>query len=155
MQWFCDMDGVLVDFKKAAAKIHPDLLGQHPDVYWAAINRLGPAFWSEMGWLPDGQELWSYLRSVSIPWLLTAMPRDGSALVGKRIWVREHLGAAFTPRTIVCLRKEKKLWAGHQNILIDDIENTIREWEKCGGLGVLHTCAKNTIAQLETIRKRR
>lgn len=154
MQIFCDLDGVLVDFKKGAAKVQPDLLKQDPSVYWPTINRLGPAFWSEMGWMPDGQELWSYLRSISVPWLITAMPRDGSAIVGKRMWTRRHLGEAFVPRTIICFRREKKLWAGRQNILIDDTEDTIREWEKCGGIGILHTCAIDTIAQLEIIRKK-
>lgn len=157
-QIFVDMDGVLTDFKGAAAKIRPDLLEEHPRNYWPIIKRLGPAFWAEMDWMPDGQELWAYIRSVSVPWILTAKPRGqagASSVVGKRMWVRKHLGAAFTSRTIVCFRREKKLWAGRQNILIDDKAVTIQDWREVGGLAVFHTRATETIAQLKTIRKRR
>lgn len=150
---FCDMDGVLVDFKRGAEKIQSDLLKQDPSVYWPIINRLRAAFWAGLDWMPDGQELWSYLRLISVPWLLTAMPRDSHADVGKHMWVKKHLGNAFVPRTILCFRREKKLWAGRQNILIDDTEITIHEWKKCGGLGILHTCAKDSIAQLRVIRR--
>ena len=37
------------------------------------------------------------------------------------------------------------------NRLIDDLENTINEWNDKGGIGILHTSAADTIKQLKDL----
>ena len=43
------------------------------------------------------------------------------------------------------------MFAGPERILIDDMEQTINEWNKAGGVGILHTSATNTISQLKKL----
>ena len=40
----------------------------------------------------------------------------------------------------------------YDKILIDDMEQTINEWNKGGGIGILHTSAADTIKQLKKLR---
>ena len=39
------------------------------------------------------------------------------------------------------------------NVLIDDRPKNIEAWEAAGGIGIIHTSAKNTIEQLKKLRK--
>ena len=52
-------------------------------------------------------------------------------------------------------RSDKKHFAkstdGRPNVLIDDHQQKINEWNKAGGKGILHTSASNSIKQLEGI----
>jgi hypothetical protein len=43
------------------------------------------------------------------------------------------------------------MFAGPERILIDDMEQTIREWNNAGGIGIHHTSASNTISQLKKL----
>ena len=49
-------------------------------------------------------------------------------------------------------RNQKQLFAAEDKILIDDMEQTINEWNKGGGIGILHTSAADTIKQLKKLR---
>jgi hypothetical protein len=48
-------------------------------------------------------------------------------------------------------RNQKQLFAAPDKILIDDMEQTINEWNKGGGIGILHTSADNTIKELKKL----
>jgi hypothetical protein len=48
-------------------------------------------------------------------------------------------------------RAQKMLFANEGKILIDDMEQTIREWKNAGGVGILHTSASDTISQLKKL----
>jgi hypothetical protein len=43
------------------------------------------------------------------------------------------------------------LFANEDKILIDDMEQTIKEWKNAGGIGILHTSAADTISQLKKL----
>jgi hypothetical protein len=43
------------------------------------------------------------------------------------------------------------LFAAEGKILIDDMEQTIREWRNAGGIGILHTSAADTIKELKKL----
>jgi hypothetical protein len=49
------------------------------------------------------------------------------------------------------VRHQKQLFAGENRILIDDLANTIDEWNAKGGIGILHTSAANTIKELKKL----
>ena len=67
----------------------------------------------------------------------------------KREWVKKHIGNEVFVNC--CLSKDKPRYCAKGDILIDDFEPNIREWEKAGGIGILHKNATDTIEKLNKI----
>lgn len=157
-QVYCDMDGVLVDLLQG----YRDLTGQCltnlrgvGDQKW--LPALGVAnFWETLPKMPDADELMDYfekfvpaakLHVLSAPQHLFA-----DCAVQKLKWLDEHATVFRIKRANVVDRKRKPEFAigenGQPNILIDDYEKNIREWEAAGGIAIHHTSAENTIKEL-------
>lgn len=150
---YCDMDGVLCDFKGRFEM----LFGKGPreienekgaPYFWAMIRNVGSKYWSRMPWTPDGQTLWNAIK-VYDPAILTAPPRkkgdfqsfDPSAMEGKSEWVKTNLG----DYPVLFKRSKDKKDIAAQDvanglipILIDDRESNISGWEAAGGIGLHH-----------------
>ena len=147
---YCDMDGVLADFESGYEELTGiDLRGefQKGDDFWDPISKAGVGFWAGLKWMPDGQELWDYLKPFN-PVLLSAPSREQSSRIGKHVWVKHKI-----PGTKLILRyaSQKQELATLESILIDDRQVNIDQWEAAGGIGILHTSASNTIRQLKKI----
>jgi len=147
---YCDMDGVLVDFERGYEELTGiDLRGefQKGDDFWDPISEKGVGFWAGLKWMPDGQELWDYLKPYK-PDLLSAPSREQSSRIGKHVWVKHKI-----PGTKLILRyaKQKQELATPESILIDDRQVNIDQWEAAGGIGILHTSTANTIQQLQKL----
>jgi hypothetical protein len=146
---YCDMDGVLVDFDKA----YFDLTGEKasfntdPKKFWEPINKAGASFWIKMKWMPDGKQLWNYIKPYN-PELLSAPSYQESSKIGKRVWVKRN-----TPDTKLILRtaERKQEFATPNTILIDDRADNIQRWNDAGGIGIHHTSAESTIKQLKDL----
>ena len=146
------MDGVLVDFEKG----YKDLTGvstkQFPkgdNSFWQPISDAGAEFWANLPWMPDGQELWRYIKKYK-PNILSAPSQDPSSKIGKEAWLKMNLQNSFK-KAYFYNRANKKLFAGPNRILIDDMKQTIDEWNAKGGIGILHTSAANTIKELKKL----
>ncbi len=108
---YCDMDGVLSDFKEQ----FDHLFGMTPDEakdkygaagFWDRVHSQGKGFWATMPWTPGGQKLWSAISKYN-PTLLTAPPRepggyglDPASMNGKKSWAKSHLSPAPAGKTI-------------------------------------------------------
>ena len=149
---YCDMDGVLCDFERR----FEDLTGMSPkklknkkglDEFWRVIDEDGVRFWVGMPWMPDGKKLWKFIKPLH-PTLLSAPSWDNTSRLGKRLWVRNN-----TPDTklILASRANKQQYSKKNSILIDDMPQTIEEWESGGGIGILHTSANSTIDRLKQL----
>jgi predicted kinase len=149
---YCDMDGVIVDFERG----YNDLTGKEaPGVhstydktdFWSSITKAGAKFWADLNWMPDGKELWNYIKQYN-PKLLTAPSREKSSEIGKKEWVKKHL-----PSTPVIFKqaKYKKDLAEPNAILIDDRKDNIQQWIDAGGIGIRHTSTSSTIEQLKKL----
>jgi hypothetical protein len=146
---YCDMDGVLVDFEKG----YKDLTGveasydTNPEEFWEPITRAGAAFWIKLQWMPDGKQLWEYIKPYS-PELLSAPSREESSRIGKFTWVKRNI-----PGTKLILRsaERKQEFATPNSILIDDRADNIQRWKDAGGIGIHHTSAADTIQQLKDL----
>ena len=147
---YCDMDGVLADFESGYEELTGiDLRGEFKkgDDFWDPIKAAGVGFWAGLKWMPDGQELWDYLKPYK-PDLLSAPSREQSSRIGKHVWVKHKI-----PGTKLILRyaKQKQELATPESILIDDRQVNIDQWEAAGGIGILHTSTANTIQQLQKL----
>jgi 5'(3')-deoxyribonucleotidase len=145
------MDGVLVDFEKGYKELIGYSTKNHLDknTFWEKIDAEGPSFWANLPWMPDGQELWRYIKKYK-PYILSSPSRSQTSRVGKDAWLKMNLqnsykNAYFYPR------HQKQLFSGENRILIDDLPNTIEEWNAKGGIGILHTSAANTIKELKKL----
>jgi len=147
---YCDMDGVLADFESGYEELTGiDLRGEFKkgDDFWDPIKVAGVGFWAGLKWMPDGQELWDYLKPFN-PILLSAPSREQSSRIGKHVWVKHKI-----PGTKLILRyaSQKQELATPESILIDDRQVNIDQWEAAGGIGILHTSTANTIQQLQKL----
>lgn len=150
---YCDMDGVLVDFEKGYTELTNTTPSKSFDgkaEFWEPINKAGAEWWANLDWMSDGQTLWSYIKKYK-PYILSAPSWDPSSRVGKEAWCRMNIPNQYK-KLLLYPRNQKQLFAAEDKILIDDMEQTINEWNKSGGIGILHTSATNTIKQLKKLK---
>ena len=155
---YCDMDGVLCDFKKHAEKTTGVSIAK-----WSTLSKAekwGPIkedryFWSTMPWMAGGKQLWNFI-SMYRPHILSAYVEesfDPNCIPGKRAWLRKNVGMQNPQKVNLVKRREKKLFAkrGKPAILIDDYEKNIRDFTMSGGIGIHHTNTSKTIRQLKRL----
>lgn len=148
---YCDMDGVLVDFDRGYQELtgmttqQADAIGG--DTFWEPLTKAGAKWWITLNWMPDGKQLWNYIKKYT-PILLSAPSKQESSRLGKRVWVKREL-----PDVKLILRpaSQKQQYASPTSILIDDRQKNIDQWEAAGGIGILHTSTANTIEQLKQL----
>ena len=160
MKIYLDLDGVCCNFLKATGDIVGKELKTHEDwdavrdQAWQVINNLGPGFWSNLAWMPDGRKLWEYIKHNDVV-VLSAYPfmekLRPAAMVGKLHWVYSRLGHEYVLDAKIVPVVKKQEWAYKGNILIDDNPMTIDQWNAKGGIGILHTSTENTIKELKKV----
>jgi len=149
---FLDMDGVLVDFDQQ----FEELTGMEPRAFeakhgskgfWEAIETAGVGFWRGMKWMPGGEELYNRVAQYDHA-LLSSPSRSETSKIGKRLWRRDK-----TPSTKLILSRShlKKNYASPLNILIDDRESNIKQWEDAGGIGILYISPNQVNKALEKL----
>ena len=148
---FCDMDGVLVDFEKGYKElIKGNTLPKKSDGkvdFWGPINAAGASFWANLDWMPDGPELWRYIKKYR-PYILTAPSMDPSSRVGKEAWCKMHINNQYK-NLYFKPAKYKSDFAGQDRILIDDREDNIEQWKSKGGIGILFKSTDQVIDELK------
>jgi len=150
---YCDMDGVLCDFDKRFMEFSNGIPPSQYEnefgkkAFWELISKKGVGFWVGIPWMPDGKQLWNYIKPHN-PSLLSAPSREESSRLGKRLWVRNNI-----PGTKLILRQaeQKQEFASPNAILIDDRTSNIQQWRDKGGIGIMHTSANETIKQLKEL----
>lgn len=138
---YCDMDGVVADFDRGWEEFTNTKISGWvtiTDADWARLKKQWPTFWMDLEPMPFAEELWDALRPYT-PDILTAVPDAWkSAGIGKTTWAREVLGGVGKVHAV--RREDKRNFAkqrdGTPNILIDDMEKNIKEWNAAGGLGI-------------------
>jgi 5'(3')-deoxyribonucleotidase len=149
---FCDLDGVLANFDKGFQDLgYPppqefmDKYGK--DAFWKILPQ-HPRFFRDLEWMPDGKELWSYIKQFN-PTILSAPARESTmphCKEDKIAWVKEHLG-----NIEIIIDANKGKYTNDGDILIDDREKNIIQWEAANGVGILHTSAADTIKKLQQL----
>jgi hypothetical protein len=146
------MDGVLVDFEKGYKELTnttPSKTFDGKADFWEPISKAGAQWWANLPWMPDGQELWLYIKKYK-PNILSAPSQDPSSKIGKEAWCKIHLKNDYK-KLYLYSRTNKQLFAEPNRILIDDMQKTIDEWNAKGGIGIFHSSAANTITELKKL----
>ena len=156
---YCDMDGVLADFKKGAEKATGVPISKWMSLTkkekWNPI-RNDKTFWERLPWIKDGRQLWSYIKKHK-PDILSAYVKrdiDPNCIPGKTRWCRSQLGLGGV-RVNLVLRSQKQDYAqtGYRSpaVLVDDYKPNTDAFTSRGGIGIYHTSASNSIRQLKQL----
>jgi len=148
---YCDLDSVLVDFERG----YEELTGKNikgnnvkgDKNFWQPITDKGVDFWKNLHWMPDGKQLWNYIKKYK-PNILSAPSRDKSSKIGKQMWVEINIPGFNLILTPANLKQE---YASPNSVLIDDRADNIQRWKDAGGIGILHSSSEDTIKQLEKL----
>lgn len=158
---FVDMDGVIADFVAGISKL---LDGDYSEEQykadskyrskmWKAVSQYskqGGKLWLELPEMHDARRLWGYVEKYN-PQILSATGRsDYEAETQKRTWIKTKFGGNVVVN-LVRRSKEKAGYAKPGDILIDDQPKSIDPWKAAGGIGILHTSADRTIAELKKL----
>ena len=156
---YCDMDGVLADFKTGAQRTTGMSINKWMNIpssreKWSLI-KAKKDFWSTLPWMSGGRQLWSYISKFD-PHILSAYVEesyDPNCIPGKTKWLNKNAGISNRSKINLVKRKEKKLFAkkGNPSILIDDYEKNVREFINAGGKAIHHTNTSKTISELKKL----
>ena len=147
---YCDMDGVLVDFEKGYRELTGTYSKDHPDnnAFWQPISDAGASYWANLDWMPDGKQLWDYIKDYN-PYVLTAPSVNMDIPFEDRYKIENNESMQGKTEWVQRLPNMKKIYfrsagrkadfAGPGKILIDDRKDTIDSWNANGGIGILHT----------------
>ena len=149
---YCDLDEVLVDFIGAAdAAIGGSFAKADRKTRWNVINQV-KGFWTNIDWKPNAKRLHDFIIRYDAHVLSAFTGRDPNSKVGKMKWIKKNTGFKRANVHLV-LRSQKKSYAKTKeekpNVLIDDYDKNIKEWEAAGGIGILHTDVGTTINKLK------
>jgi len=159
---FVDMDGVLTDFERRFeqfAGVTPDEYMSQKEIqygkdkaneqFWELVDKqIGVRFWAGMPWMPEGEELYKYIKKYK-PSILTSPSREESSRIGKGVWVKRNMSGV--PVKFGYGANGKAKFAGPNKILIDDREDNISAWKAAGGIGILFKSTeqvKNELSKL-------
>jgi hypothetical protein len=153
-----DVDGVLADFEAKVKDVFgKDISEINTRKLWAGVvkyDREVEPFFENLPVMDDAYELIRFVDNNFSKWfLLTA-----SGYVPKNVEEQKRRWAAkvISPKVdAVVVRKstDKAQYATPTTILVDDRMKSIEPWRQAGGIGILHTSAKDTIAQLQQFLK--
>ena len=159
---FVDMDGVLTNFEgrfEQFAGVTPDEYISQKSIqvgkdkayqqFWDLVDeQVGVRFWAGMPWMPEGEELYKYIKKYK-PTILTSPSRNEASKIGKGVWIKRNMSG--TPYKFGFKASGKAKHAGPNKILIDDRTENINAWKAAGGIGILFKSTeqvKNELSKL-------
>lgn len=158
---YCDMDGVLADFKRGVSEFFYDghewdkLERRYGAEHWQKEFikpiQIHGKFWENLPLYPGAMLLWNYIKPFN-PFILSAYPSwdEEGAQRGKKLWLARHVRVPES-RVLLVDRHEKQLYATPTSILIDDYDKNIREWTSKGGIGIHYLNAPQAISALSKL----
>lgn len=163
---YLDMDGVLANFDKQIVALfgkHFYEIGQDSQDRWNIISDRCDTIYRHLEKMPDADELVAGVFALAIQYrqsvgILTAIPKFGhvpNAITHKRLWVQERYPVLNLNFNTGPYAVNKQMHAKEHDVLIDDSELNIPQWNAAGGFGILHTSAADSLTKLEAFLKGR
>ena len=141
---YIDMDGVLVDFFDAWAKLMKvDNFRKIQDIdKGLQAIRDEDDFWLKLKPTPNAGKLLALVRELKGSYTILSSPLadDPRSEPHKKMWVNKFL-KQFPPKDVIITGNKAKYAQqsdGTPNILIDDFGKNIDKWNAAGGIGVKH-----------------
>ena len=164
-QFYCDMDGVLVDMDGGFKKISGGLLPREYEAkhgknsFWKVVNS-NPNFWIELDPLPDAVILWDFIRDnfKNPPPVILSAGQGARVVEQKTAWIRKHIDPSV--KVIIAasgIRKPEYIIENPNtpttHILLDDTQKNIIAWENSGEhrIAILHKNAADSIRNIRQI----
>ena len=133
-----DMDGVLVNFSRAACKAHgreghiPKCFnffkhewGMSTSHFWNVIDNIDN-FWLNLEKFPWTDDLLNYLHKNQLEYTICTSPSLSSKAASEKIeWMRKHINPQFKNFLI---GRQKYLMSNPNHLLIDDSERNCAEY---------------------------
>lgn len=151
---YIDMDGVIADFSKRYKekfRVTPEETRNNKEFNSYFDKFISDGEFSTLDLMPDATELLNFVSELDTPKEIlssTARPQNhGMIAPQKQMWLNKHnihYKANFVPG-----KSLKYKYATSNSIIIDDTQSVIDDWNKAGGIGILHTDAISTIANLK------
>jgi len=149
---YLDMDGVLCDFQSAYTKLRTGAADNTKRFKAAVIDH---KIFENLEFMPDAKELLAHVRTLPVHIeILTSVgtfdPFQGEETKRqKRLWLSKH-NIMYKPN-FVRSKPEKAEYATSTSILVDDSIGCIEPFNAKGGHGILHTAAKKTNSNLDSL----
>jgi len=153
-QLYLDIDGVFANFDKWCEETF-DLTPKDNVNFWNVITdwvneNPDKLVWGDLELMPDAMELWNYVKDKTPIFLSSTGTRhETKAIEEKHNWINKY----FPDNKLLLVNRSrfKAQWADKNSILIDDRMKSIKPWRDAGGIGILHTNAKDTIKELKKL----
>lgn len=155
-----DMDGVLTSFDTYVKGILGRPLRSFPtsSAGWRALGDYKNSLYLVLDPMPDAAELVEGAYALSKDYgctlgVLTAVPKEGTvplAEAHKREWLARYFPILLSDFNIGPHAVDKQNHCKVGDVLIDDSELNIPQWNAKGGKGILHTDAKTSLFELKT-----
>lgn len=144
---YLDLDGPMVDWDggvyelykkprvtpKPGEKIH-EILNVKKTAIWEKIRKAGAKWWVNLKPQPWAKNLYDELCSIDKVIILSSPSHLPEAAAGKTQWMKDFFGGNFRE---YILTSRKDLLAKPGDVLIDDTDDKIEEFNKAGGIGVV------------------
>lgn len=150
---YLDMDGVIADFYKRYFELYR--LAPRDAEKKKEFNKYFDEFiatgqFATLDLMPDAMRGIEFLRKAPVPTQILSSTaneeRYDAVSKQKMVWLQTH-GITFAPNFVPGKRHKWK-FAAPDKIIIDDTESVIEDWNKAGGIGILHKDWDTTLAIL-------
>jgi 5'(3')-deoxyribonucleotidase len=157
MKVYVDLDGVLAAFDQEYARLTGlHWYAQHDltkEEKWALLYPF-PDFFLNLPWTPGAKQMWDYLQPFEPSILSAASSHMPQSRGHKFQWCERELGLVGDRVIIVDNGIEKQHYCTPGDVLVDDFDLNIIQWEKKGGIGVRFTDAHKALHELQQITVR-
>lgn len=156
---YLDQDGVLADFEGWAANQFTDWKREINSPNWGAFANYQNLF-ELLPLMPYAKELYNecveLVGDVNQVQILTALPNRAHILMphaarNKIEWAREHINPNIRVHFGPYAQDKQYHFQHEHDILIDDMQINIEQWEDVGGSGILYVNNNQAIVELEKI----
>ena len=151
---FLDMDGVLVDFFNAFAKLAnvKHWKQMDPQRLQDVLNKIvGSDYFAKLPKTNTCDSIVEMVVDFAGSYSILSSPLRGdiaNSTKHKRAWVMDNLSPQPTTTIIVRDKSQYALLNGVQNILIDDRANNIHKWKEAGGYGIKYQANENNLSDI-------
>jgi 5'(3')-deoxyribonucleotidase len=148
-----DVDGVMADWATACFRVCGvtkeegyarwpagsfeimDALGMSEEKMWENIEAAGSGFWENLEDYAWAKKLWDHCNAIAPTYFMTSPSNDPQCHVGKVKWMQRFTGNPKFRNYL--LGPAKHLCARHNNLLIDDYDKNVKNFNDAGGTTIL------------------